>query len=141
MIVDASIAAKWFLPEPGSEQAEKLLEGPQPLLAPRLIRLEVFGAITRQFRLGNLTEPKARLACDEWITVMESDALQILPDEPMLDDAITLALRLKHPFQDCMYLALARSLGYPLLTADEKFHQRAKKLYPHLQLLAVPKPH
>ena len=45
IVIDANVAAKWLLPEPGSEAAVALQEGPQQLFAPDLIRLEVAAAI------------------------------------------------------------------------------------------------
>ncbi len=44
-----------------------------------------------------------------------------MPDELRLDAAISLACELKHPVYDCLYLALADSLGIALVTADQKF--------------------
>ena len=43
-MVDASVAAKWFLPEPDAAAALRLLDGPHRLAAPDLIRSE-FGNI------------------------------------------------------------------------------------------------
>jgi predicted nucleic acid-binding protein len=37
IVVDASVAAKWFLPETGSEEATQLLSGANKLIAPDLI--------------------------------------------------------------------------------------------------------
>jgi predicted nucleic acid-binding protein len=47
IVVDASVAAKWFLPEKGSSAALALQEGPSQLAAPDLIRMEVAAAITK----------------------------------------------------------------------------------------------
>jgi predicted nucleic acid-binding protein len=44
IVVDASVAAKWFLPEADSEAAGRLLTGRRKLLAPDLIRIEVAAA-------------------------------------------------------------------------------------------------
>jgi predicted nucleic acid-binding protein len=52
IVVDANVAAKWYLPELGSEAALELMDGASPLFAPDLIRLEVLAAITRCVRTG-----------------------------------------------------------------------------------------
>jgi predicted nucleic acid-binding protein len=135
LVVDASVGVKWFLPEAGSDEAADLLRGTQQLFAPRLIRLEVLSAITRQHRLGNLKEDKARRACEAWYALMDSDALSIMPDEPLLDGALALAFRLNHAFLDCLYLATAKSLDMPLLTADNTFFERASRHYKATRLL------
>lgn len=139
VVIDASVAVKWFLPEAGSDAAAEFLGGSRQLFAPRLIRLEVLSAITRQHRLGNLKEDKARRACEAWYALMDSDALSIMPDEALLDGAVALALRLKHAFLDCLYLAAAQSLDMPLVTADRTFFERASPHCKALQLLRGPK--
>lgn len=42
----------------------------------------------------------------------------------MITAAAVLAAELKHPLQDCLYLAEARRLDAPLLTADRAFRDR-----------------
>jgi len=54
IVVDASVAVKWLLPEPGSEQAAKLLIGTRKLVA---------AAVTRRARLGDLPAEDARQIC------------------------------------------------------------------------------
>ena len=54
MIVDASVAAKWYLPEEDSDKALALLGMPLQLFAPSLIKLEVCAAITRRVRVQEL---------------------------------------------------------------------------------------
>ena len=43
----------------------------------------------------------------------------------MVEDAFELGLRLDHPVQDCLYLALALHRGGRVLTADRKFMRAA----------------
>jgi predicted nucleic acid-binding protein len=59
-VVDASVAAKWFVAEPDSEKALALLDQGERFLAPSIIRVEVAGAISRRFREGRLVEAHAR---------------------------------------------------------------------------------
>ncbi|UKJ74068.1 type II toxin-antitoxin system VapC family toxin [Azospirillum brasilense] len=44
-----------------------------------------------------------------------------------MDDAQVLALEFGHPVYDCLYLALARRLGIPVVTADRRFIQLADR--------------
>jgi predicted nucleic acid-binding protein len=37
IVVDVSVAVKWFIPEPGEEAAAKLLDGKEGLIAPAVI--------------------------------------------------------------------------------------------------------
>ena len=44
LVVDASVAVKWYVPEIHSEAAAKLLSGPYELIAPDLILPEAAGS-------------------------------------------------------------------------------------------------
>ena len=50
--------------------------------------------------------------------------------------AIERALKLAHPLQDCLYLALAEHERAVLVTADPKFQARARRAYASVELLA-----
>ena len=56
IVVDASVAVKWVVEEPGSREAGFLLTGGDRLYAPDLLTIEVTGAITRAFRNGRLDD-------------------------------------------------------------------------------------
>lgn len=136
IIVDASVAVKWILPEPGTDEAQILLEGSEKLIAPSLIRLEVFAAITRKVRVRDLTVDDARRACKLWSKALSTGALTLIPDERHLQRAIELALEIRHPLQDCLYLAVAEDNSGTLVTADPKFSERASKSYGAVKLLS-----
>ena len=48
IVVDASVAVKWFLVEAGSEAAPALLETESEIVGPDLLLIEVAGAIVRR---------------------------------------------------------------------------------------------
>jgi predicted nucleic acid-binding protein len=137
MIVDASVALKWFLPEPGSRDAIALQSGPHNLAAPSLIRMEVAGAICRATR-GNtarLSKGEAEQLCSRWFNLLGQRALEIVPDETLLTEACGWAVSLGHPLADCLYLELACRWNIPLLTADRVFHARAVGRFSKMRLL------
>lgn len=137
IVVDASIAAKWYLHEPGSEEAADLLTSATPLLAPALIRVEVTGAILRRYREGKLSLGRAKEACELWDADLAGGAVQLVPDETLLLSARTLAFQIRHTIQDCLYLAAAMDAGNArLVTADPTFHTRAAAVFPFVQLQA-----
>jgi predicted nucleic acid-binding protein len=137
IVVDASIATKWFLAEDDTPLANVLLQGTQKLFAPPLIRIEVHAAITRRFRNGEAPEAEVRQACRDWSEMLDEGILTLLASEPDEPLAIDLAIQLKHPFQDCLYLALAQRLSAPLVTADPKFIARTAGRFPAIQALAA----
>jgi predicted nucleic acid-binding protein len=134
-VVDASVAVKWFFPEPGSPAAEELLQLSAQLAAPAVIRIEVSAAVTRKVRLGEIAFEEARAACGLWAQAIQKGVLALVPDEKVLAAAVALALKLAHPLQDCLYLALAEREQALLVTADPKFQARAQAAYPSVQLL------
>lgn len=135
IVVDASVAVKWFIDEPGTNAAEALLSGSEPLIAPALIRVEVAAAITRKVRLGEIEVREAEEACRLWTAALSSGVPMLSPDEDNIVSAIELAIQIRHPLQDCLYLALAHRVEGTLLTADPKFTERALGCYARVKCL------
>jgi predicted nucleic acid-binding protein len=142
IVVDASIAAKWYLNEPGSEEAAAILTSDSVLLAPALIRIEVNGAIIRRYREGKLSLERAREACELWEADLAGGALRLVTDETLIAPARALAFQIRHAIQDCLYLAVSVDLGrVRLVTADPTFHTRAAKKFPFVDLKAASQAH
>lgn len=135
MVLDASVAVKAYLEETGAETATELLAGPTKLLAPELIRLEVAGALCRRVRRGELEAGEAEARCQHWLAELEKGLFTITPDRDLLPEGVALSTKLKHPLQDCLYLAVAIRSNAPLVTADRTFHERARPLYKKISLL------
>jgi predicted nucleic acid-binding protein len=141
IVVDASIAAKWYLNEAGSEQAAALLTSNAILIAPALIRIEVNGAILRRYREGKLSLERAREACDLWETDLAVGVLRLVPDETLIIPARAIAFQIKHAIQDCLYLAVAVEADHSrLVTADPTFHARATPAFPFVELQSSARP-
>jgi predicted nucleic acid-binding protein len=141
IVVDASIAAKWYLHEAGSAEAADILTSATPLLAPALIRVEVTGAIIRRYREGLLSLGRAKEACELWDTDLAGGAVQLVPDDTLLVSARAIAFKIRHAIQDCLYLAAAIEAGRArLVTADPTFHKRATPAFPFVELQAQGRP-
>nr|WP_205524202.1 type II toxin-antitoxin system VapC family toxin [Rhodopseudomonas sp. WA056] len=117
MVVDASVAVKWLVYEDLSTNAISLARSGNPLLAPRLLLIEVANALVRKAARGELSMDRA---------MHEYDKLPLFFDEIVsIDDVIPAALRrgctLRHPIYDLIYLETARKLGARLVTADRRF--------------------
>ncbi len=125
IIVDASIAAKWLLPEPDSEKATTLLLEERTLIAPELIRIEVYGALTKAHRLSRIDTDSVEKHCGVWDALLTQGALSLSPDEIDIKEAVRLSVQLSHPVQDCLYLSAAQRLKAPLATTDNKLAQKA----------------
>jgi predicted nucleic acid-binding protein len=135
IVVDASVAVKWFIPEAGEEAAATLLGGKKRLMAPALIRLEVAGAIIRRFREGHLSEKKAREGTQAWDAMLQHRVIHLVKEEELFDDAVQMAFLAKHALADCMYLVAAKRLHVQLITADKPMRDRGTRAYKNITLL------
>ncbi|MEH1844079.1 MAG: type II toxin-antitoxin system VapC family toxin [Nostoc sp.] len=128
IVVDASIAVKWFLNEPGSREALALFHQPYKLIAPALIRMEVLAAIAKRVRMAELAAEDATKQMERWHSTLAKRALFLVDDDQQYQQAAALSLQERHNFYDCVYLYLAKNLGVPLVTADQRLADLAKKL-------------
>jgi predicted nucleic acid-binding protein len=121
LVVDASVALKWVLPEEDSELAEGLLDGGAALRAPAFIFVELTNALWFQMRAGKL-DPTEAAGC---IRDLREAPLELWDGEEPLPATLEWAHRLDHAVYDCAYLALALHLDGTYVTADRRFWQKA----------------
>jgi len=115
IVVDASVALKWVLDEPGSEAAVALRD--QELIAPVLWLAEAANALWRHARTGEISSDEAAVYFSE----LRQAPVASLPIEPHLESALKLATEIGHPVYDCLYLALALRHDTYVVTADRRF--------------------
>lgn len=126
IVVDASVAVKWFLPEADSDQALKWLTNKTTFIAPHLIRIEVAAAFTKAVRLNNLHHDDAIDLCETWYDALDAGDISLITLAADFRQAARLSVHLTHPLQDCLYLALAQRFMIPLLSADNKQVKKAQ---------------
>lgn len=117
-VVDASVAAKWFIPEKDTPQALDLrrahLDGETILVAPALLVYEVTNALRYHPQVGA-----------EALSGHVDDLLSLglgldPPSEESLGPAVRLAYRKGVTVYDASYLALAERLDCLIVTADRE---------------------
>jgi predicted nucleic acid-binding protein len=123
LIVDASVAVKWFFQEPGSAQAAALQDEDAEFIAPDLIVAEIGNAAWKRFLRKQIT------AADAVFTIRRAPPLfsSLVSVLELMEPAMSLSVGLSHPIYDCFYLALARRENAPLVTADEAMIAAARK--------------
>ena len=131
LVVDASVAAKWVLPEKDADIATALRDGAEALIAPDLIVAEVGSAVWKRARRKELSRGQAR----EAISLASGLLSQLHPIPPLAEHALELAIDLKHPIYDCFYLALALRENATLVTADARMSTAAKEARVKVRML------
>ena len=122
-VVDASVAVKWLVREPLSNEAAGLLEDGISLLAPDLLFAEAANALWAMHRRGDID----RAAFDEAVMTLKSAPISVPYTMLQLTSAASrLAVDLDHPIYDCFYLALAMQEQHPVITADARFHGKVE---------------
>ena len=116
VVIDASVALKWVLDEPGKEAADALLE--EELIAPSLWLLEAANALWRRTQRGEINDEEAK----ERLTELYNAPVTTTTIEDDLLAAADLANGLGHPVYDCLYLAMAIRENTYVVTADSRFH-------------------
>jgi predicted nucleic acid-binding protein len=115
-IVDASVAAKWLLPEHDSEAALRVLEA-ESCVAPDFAAIEVRNVILSRLRRGLLSQHDA-LTFEQNLQRLP---FSLFPTQPLLADAFFLATEMAYPIYDCIYLAAAIHREDIVITADDRF--------------------
>lgn len=137
IVVDASLAAKWLFEEAESEAAKKFaIDNAGRICGPDLLFTEVAGVAVRRANIAPELLEHSHAALGVWTAYWRDgfiDAHRVTPD--LLHDAAMLAITMRHPLPDCVYLALADALTCELATCDRKFAARAARLYPRIRLL------
>ena len=124
LIVDASVAVKWFVAEEHDEEARSFLDQSSTLIAPDLVVAEVASVIRREVRRGVVPRQDAHgmlLSLPKLLT-------HLLPTLPLIARALDLALDLDHPIYDCLYLAAAEQDDAKLVTADAGFTRKLERV-------------
>ena len=119
LVVDASVAIKWFVEEPLRPQARKLLADRHEFVEPDLLVAEVANLAWKKTVRGEIGPDQAHsivrnIALPPFVsTFVESSTLR--------DRALALALQWNHPVYDCFYVSCAEAISAPFVSADEKF--------------------
>jgi predicted nucleic acid-binding protein len=122
IVVDSSVAFKWFVPEPGAELASELLETEQ-LIAPDLVFAEVMNAAWKAARRGLFGEAQQAAVASR----LRECFAEIVPSSEIAAAALAIAIDLNHPVYDAFYIALAEQRGTVLVTADEVLQRKTKR--------------
>lgn len=114
LVVDASVAVKWFAREVLTDRARELLSSPDELLAPDWLMVEAASTFWKKIKQSEMLEVHAERHIEDLPLFFSRK----YSTRELLPEAFRLAVRLKHSVYDCIYVALAQREGAALVTAD-----------------------
>ncbi len=120
LVVDASVACKWFVGKSGSDAAEAMLASGEMLLAPDLIVPEVCNVAWLKLRRGEIVAEQAKGMVEGLPDLLD----ELVPSAQLAGRAFKAAHALAYPAYDCFYLALAELRGTRLVTDDGRLLAR-----------------
>jgi predicted nucleic acid-binding protein len=137
IVVDASLAVKWYLAEASSNEARAAFERHAGnILAPDIILTEVIGAIVRRANVNKAERAASEAAIAKFIALIAEGFVTVSPTSTtQMGRAANLAIDLGHPLKDCIYLALAMEMGCDLITCDSRFAEKAKGVWARVRVL------
>src|SRR3989304_1264980 len=129
IVIDASVALKWYLPDEEDEDGGlHLLEdhasargSPRP---PALLEVEVANALVIAKRRGRVGDDDARKAMDGFRDL----GIGLYPLSPLFSKVLILCERCHVSAYDAAYVALADDLKIHLVTADRRLFGSTRKL-------------
>jgi predicted nucleic acid-binding protein len=123
VVVDASVGAKWFLPENDETLTDKavgLLDSYDAteirFVVPDLFYVEIASAIWKAVRAGRVS----RAFGDHALALLIQRQFPTVPSLKLLDRAFQIAADYRRTVYECLYVSLAIDSQAPLITADER---------------------
>ena len=116
LVVDASVALKWFVDEDGSPRAVSVLSSGEPMIARDLVVAEVCNAGWKSLRRREIDAAQF----DEIAADISQAFVRLVPLDQLIRRAAAIAREPDHPVYDCLYLALAEAEDVAMVTADRR---------------------
>lgn len=119
LVVDSSIAIKWYVRETWHEEALEIADREVGLLAPDFIVAEVTNVAWKKALRGEITRQQA---ID--IAAKIGSGTPALCESSLLNqEALRIGLAIDHPIYDCLYIACAQLFDGFLVTDDQRLCQ------------------
>jgi predicted nucleic acid-binding protein len=128
VVIDASVAAKWFIPEELSTEARSLLTAEYQFLAPDLLWAELGSILWKKHRRQEIDKRTATRVLRDFSRV----PIEFHASERSVEAALELAIGHGVTVYDGLYLALAASQGCHVVTGDRGLYQAPHRHKTHL---------
>lgn len=134
LVLDASVAAKWFIREDYRDRALKLRDahakGDLYITAPDLVVYEIINALRFNPELSEMDIKRAVTSLFQLYMELHQPTIELIE--------ITIANAFKYSISiyDATYLSLAELQNCPAITADEEFYEKTSS-NKHMMLLSA----
>jgi predicted nucleic acid-binding protein len=120
--MDASALVRLVVFDPASPAVDAVLASAGSVATPDFALVECANALWKHAAFGVLSprEAASRLETLSRLDVMFQDAAPLLPA------ALEIAMALRHPVYDCLYVALAMAEDAELVTCDRRLAETAR---------------
>ncbi len=137
IVVDASVAVKWYVFEPLADLAiEFYAENQGNLCAPDIFVVEVIATMVRRANVEKSLRPDTEQSIANFTRLLDSNLVEARRTTAgQMAQAASIAIDLGHPLKDCIYLALAMELDCDLITCDARFADKAKGVWDRVRVL------
>ncbi len=123
LVLDASVLVKLVVEEAGSEDALALLDRIDRRVIPDWALIEAAGALWNKVKYLRLAERHAEECLDNLARFVD----EIIPTRELVSECLGMALRIRHPVYDALYLTLAVKLDGTVITADKALVRAAEQ--------------
>ncbi len=130
LVIDASVAAKWTLPEPDAAAAEALLRMGHDFIAPALVAAELSHVFAKKVRSREITADAARAGLRVALELIQLKT----GGTAALEGALDIALKHQCSGYDATYVALALEEDCPFVTADRRLLNALLPVFPETML-------
>jgi predicted nucleic acid-binding protein len=124
VVVDASMAVKWFAAEADSALADRLIEDEGVLVAPDIMPVEAASAWWKKVRRGEMNEADLEQALASLLAI----GLEWIPMPSLVERAAAMAVDTGQTVYDCTYLVICAERGAAIATADERLQRAAERM-------------
>jgi predicted nucleic acid-binding protein len=120
LVPDACIGVKWYVPEPGSDGAVRLLDPRYELHVPTYFFTEAASVLQRKVAVDRTLAEADGLHAFQ---LLRTVPMTVHPTGGLLEEAFRLGVRYRRPVYDSLYLVLASALGGRVVTGDRRLYQ------------------
>ncbi len=118
-VIDACVAIKWFIPEPGYQNAFEIIQSYSEFLAPELFLIEIDAILTKKVRKREIEVSEAHILFDE----VRKLPFKLIHYGQIAKLSFELSATLPITLYDACYLSVALQFNEEVFTADHRFYR------------------